>query len=575
MGTIPIVTASYPGSGSKMTWNLIESLTGFWTGDDWFSNGRQENVVSIKTHYPHSAGRKIPFANDIQRALILIRHPMDAIPSYHNYQYEVENGLTLHSVRAPVDAWIPWRDLNFETELNRWKDSIIYWMDSFSQEDRMVMFYENIVEDHTGPSDTLKLSEFLAKAPGVEAVDEERAECVWRAIIRYHESETAETVTHEGRRLEESSIYIDRPEYEHDYVIVDGGNSPGPAEEMDSSPSDAEVVVISGNEGEVLPSQQEMLEASLQEMMQPDGEQSSIYSSITDNEAGITSPEGEMVEMSVNDGEFSPSGEHMLEASTQEQIQPDGEQSSAYLSETIDEADNLGPQTELAAMSDNEGEFSPSQEQMLESSNQEQMQPEGEQSSPYLPETIGETDNWAPNTEVAAILGNEGESPSEEQMLEAPTPEQMQPDGEQSLTYPPEIVGEADNSAPNPEVAEMFGNEGEYSPSTYPPEIADEADNSAPNPDVGAMFGNEDEFSPSGQTPETFTMAQTQPDGEKSAMYRPNPSSLRSGPMHKPYTWNQHTQILGVLRELRIRYDGSELMDMFDIYIQRVLYNRV
>eukprot|EP00555_Chaetoceros_dichaeta_P006796 CAMPEP_0198275652 /NCGR_PEP_ID=MMETSP1447-20131203/64889_1 /TAXON_ID=420782 /ORGANISM="Chaetoceros dichaeta, Strain CCMP1751" /LENGTH=652 /DNA_ID=CAMNT_0043970539 /DNA_START=273 /DNA_END=2231 /DNA_ORIENTATION=- len=652
-----------------MTWNLIESLTGFWTGDDWFSNGRQENVVSIKTHYPHSAGRKIPFANDIQRALILIRHPMDAIPSYHNYQYEVENGLTLHSVRAPVDAWIPWRDLNFETELNIWKDSIIFWMDSFSQEDRMVMFYENIVEDHTGPSNTLKLSEFLAKAPGVEAVDEDRADCVWRAIIRYHESETAETVTHEGRRLEESSIYIDKPEYEHDYVIVDGGNSPGPAEEMESSPSNAEEVVISGNEGEflpseqqepetspqeemqpdseqssayspmtvdeaditspegelvemsgnegeVLPSQQEMLEASLQEMMQPDGEQSSIYSSITDNEADITSPEGEMVEMSVNDGEFSPSGEQMLEASTPEQTQPDGEQSSAYLPETIDEADNLGPQTELAAMSDNEGEFSPSQEQMLESSNQEQMQPDGEQSSPY------QTDNWAPNTEVAAILGNEGESPSEEQMLEAPTPEQMQPDGEQSLPYPPEIVGEADNSAPNPEVAEMFGNEGEYSPSAYPPEqmqpdveqslpyppeivgeadnsapnpevaemfgnegeyspsayppeIADEADNSAPNPDVAAMFGNEDEFSPSGQTPETFTMAQTQPDGEKSAMYRPNPSSLRSGPMHKPYTWNQHTQILGVLRELRIRYDGSELMDMFDIYIQRVLYNRV
>jgi len=659
-GTIPIVSASYPGSGSKMTWNLIEGLTGFWTGDDWFNNGREENVVSTKTHYPHPAGRRIPFGDDIKRALILIRHPMDAIPSYHNYQYEVENGLTLHSLRAPVDAWIPWRDLNFEIELNLWKESIIFWMDSFSQEDRMVMFYENIVEDHTGPSDSLRLSKFLARTPGVEAVAATRAECVWRAIIKYHE--TAETVTHEGRRLEENrlyidrpehkhSLYIDRPEHEHDYVIVDASNSPVPAEEMETSPSNAEVVGISGNEDEVLPSQQQepesfpqeetqpdgeqssayppmivneaditspeaelvemsgnedealpsqqqMLEASLQELMQPDREQSSIYSAITANEADISSREGEVVEMSVNEGEFLPSKEQMLESSTPEQIQPDGEQSSSYRAETIDEADNLGPQTEVAALSVNEGDFSPSEEQMREASTPEQIQPDGEQSSDYLPETLDEAGNSAPDTEVAPIFGNEGEfSPPKEQMLEASTPEQMQPDGEQFSPYPPEIVDEAGNSAPDTEVAAIFGNEGEFSPSEeqmleastpeqmrpdgeqfspYPPEIVDEADNSAPNTEVAAIFGNEGEFSPSEeQNPETSTMAEMQPYGEEFAMNQPNPASLRSGPMEKPYTWNQHTQILGVLRELRTRYDGSEIIDMFDIYIQRVLYNRV
>jgi len=190
LGTIPIIAASYPGSGAKMTWNLIEGLTGFWTGDEWFLNGRtSENVVSIKTHYPHSEGRLIPHDVKIQGALLLVRHPMDAIPSYHNYLYEVENKFPPHSLRAPVDEWTTWRDLHFEDELMKWKQSIIYWMDAIPSEHRLVMFYEKIVDEETGPLEALKLSEFLDRSHNVNAVGEKRARCVWQAIVRYHEAE--------------------------------------------------------------------------------------------------------------------------------------------------------------------------------------------------------------------------------------------------------------------------------------------------------------------------------------------------------------------------------------------------
>lgn len=51
--------ASYPGCGARMTWNLIEALTGLWTGDDWDNNHRGKRVVTVKTHYPHDAGKLV------------------------------------------------------------------------------------------------------------------------------------------------------------------------------------------------------------------------------------------------------------------------------------------------------------------------------------------------------------------------------------------------------------------------------------------------------------------------------------------------------------------------------------
>ena len=55
--------ASYPGCGARMTWNLVEALTGLWTGDDWDNNNRGKQVVTVKTHYPHDAGRLVGNCN--------------------------------------------------------------------------------------------------------------------------------------------------------------------------------------------------------------------------------------------------------------------------------------------------------------------------------------------------------------------------------------------------------------------------------------------------------------------------------------------------------------------------------
>lgn len=45
----PTFSASFPGSGARVFWQLTEALTGLKTGDDFTANG-DSDYVSIKTH---------------------------------------------------------------------------------------------------------------------------------------------------------------------------------------------------------------------------------------------------------------------------------------------------------------------------------------------------------------------------------------------------------------------------------------------------------------------------------------------------------------------------------------------
>ena len=124
-GTQITYAASYPGCGARMTWNLVEALTGLETGDDWNNNGRGEEVVTVKTHYPQSNGILVPFDEKLTRGFIVIRNPMKSIPSFFNHIYEMRNHLPVHSERAPVDEWIKWRDAYLATEIAEYKKFIL------------------------------------------------------------------------------------------------------------------------------------------------------------------------------------------------------------------------------------------------------------------------------------------------------------------------------------------------------------------------------------------------------------------------------------------------------------------
>ncbi|KAL7511567.1 hypothetical protein ACHAXN_008521 [Cyclotella atomus] len=176
--------ASYPGCGARMTWNLVEALTGLQTGDDWNNNGRGDKVVTVKTHYPQSNGILPEFDDKINRAFLVVRNPMQSIPSFFNHIYEMRNHLPVHSERAPLEEWIKWRDHYLEEEIREYKKFTVYWMDRMTPENRYVITYEGLTDDLIGAEVTKGLNEFLGRAEGVEAIDRESVPCVWKAVVK-------------------------------------------------------------------------------------------------------------------------------------------------------------------------------------------------------------------------------------------------------------------------------------------------------------------------------------------------------------------------------------------------------
>lgn len=182
----PVFAASFPGSGARMTWNLIEALTGLVTGDEWYNNGRIKDVVSVKTHWPHPTnGRELDWADEIERAFLLFRNPMNAIPSFHNFIYENERKIPHHTQRAPTDIWIHWRNNNFNNQLRYWKDHFEYWMDKYPQDKRIVVPYEHLVDPIQGPLVTQELNAFLGEGPGVDPIANASVPCVWGTVVHY------------------------------------------------------------------------------------------------------------------------------------------------------------------------------------------------------------------------------------------------------------------------------------------------------------------------------------------------------------------------------------------------------
>jgi len=199
----PTFTASFPGSGAKMTWNLIEAITGLVTGDDFQLNGHN-NMVSIKTHYPSHEGREVPGAENIPRTILLLRHPLHSIPSYYNYLFEMENHLENHSTRAPLEAWIAWRDANFDRQLQVWKKHTEYWMDHYSPVNRLVVSYERMTSDDDGPVEATRVAEFLSRSEGVTTRPPEEIPCIWFKVVQYKKAKGDNAAGQQGQQQSEA-----------------------------------------------------------------------------------------------------------------------------------------------------------------------------------------------------------------------------------------------------------------------------------------------------------------------------------------------------------------------------------
>jgi hypothetical protein len=147
-------------------------------------------VVAVKTHFPSHTPVEIFDKDDLKRigrAVLLTRNPINSIPSYHNFVYEVQNGLLNHSTRAPIEAWIKWRNALFEQELQAWVDHQKYWLDNYNNQEQFhLISMEHLTSDERGPATIQRLGQFLASG-GQDISDAmvpyDRMPCIWDMFV--------------------------------------------------------------------------------------------------------------------------------------------------------------------------------------------------------------------------------------------------------------------------------------------------------------------------------------------------------------------------------------------------------
>jgi len=196
----PTMIASYPGSGAKLTWKLIRGFTGYMTSDDAVDHNdlsKNSLVIAIKTHYPARGSNDALFApyERVPKSVLLIRNPLNALPSFHSFIYEQSLQLTGHSVRAPVNMWVTWRDKHFFDEMDLWVRHTRYWMEHHDYEHRLVLPYDYLIQPGSGPTELRKLRTFLEKGYGdAGGVPEfrspmEKIGCIWDFIVMKREDQ--------------------------------------------------------------------------------------------------------------------------------------------------------------------------------------------------------------------------------------------------------------------------------------------------------------------------------------------------------------------------------------------------
>ena len=174
----------YPGSGSTMLNYLRKALTGLeGENHDVYYNRCNDQVIGCKTHYPflsreHFPPERQPYISN--KYILLFRNPLNAIPSYYNFLNEKSSHATSHTVQAPKDKWIEWRDEHFDENLEAWKSFFYYWHDNY--EWAMYLPYEDLISRDKGEATFDELARvFRVTNPNVTLAGD--PSCLWRRDV--------------------------------------------------------------------------------------------------------------------------------------------------------------------------------------------------------------------------------------------------------------------------------------------------------------------------------------------------------------------------------------------------------
>jgi hypothetical protein len=173
----PVVVAGYPGSGNSMTRTLVEKLTGFDTADLYDQQNCSSNrVATCKTHFPvFDIFPPEPLRSIFApTAVLLIRNPADALPSFFNVVWEGKHAVGFHSQQGSEEEWKQWRDENFDVQIELWYKLLVYWFKEWYIQ--TVLPYELLTDSQEGPLIVQQLARQLESAGFQVAPD---PDCQW------------------------------------------------------------------------------------------------------------------------------------------------------------------------------------------------------------------------------------------------------------------------------------------------------------------------------------------------------------------------------------------------------------
>ena len=208
----PVLLASYPGSGSEMTRHLISQLTGLRTASVFAGPEAQSRVAAVKTHYPVKNGGKAELAElvgryDFLRAVLLLRNPLHAIPSFFNRLYEMKRGLPTHTTRGTDEDWLEFKGGGgLEYYMGEYERFVAYWMDGYNgggynggpRQTMLVTSYESITNAKSGAKQTAKIARWLDKIDGVSVADESQYPCYWDKVVNHGRLRSEERAADDG-----------------------------------------------------------------------------------------------------------------------------------------------------------------------------------------------------------------------------------------------------------------------------------------------------------------------------------------------------------------------------------------
>ena len=228
--------ASYPGAGAKRVRQFIKALTGLKVQFD-YEHEPKPNAVVVQTRFPHKSGMLPPWRKHIPRAVVVIRNPLYALPALFDELYASKKTLPAKFQpdvpsfvepqfdlgEASVPEWVSWRDRMFESQMVQYREFIRYWITNFDEDSRLVIAYEDIMNEKKGGADAIRLTEFIQEVEEVPRTPQmNEVECIWETLFTHKE----------GNLIHQSDA-------EGGQSLADDGNDDAPAATDEGSQSPA------------------------------------------------------------------------------------------------------------------------------------------------------------------------------------------------------------------------------------------------------------------------------------------------------------------------------------------------